>query len=38
MELGIFGLGRMGIHKVLSAQRYEFGGHEEEAAAKKGGA
>jgi 6-phosphogluconate dehydrogenase (decarboxylating) len=33
MELGMIGL----ADKVLSALRYEFGGHEEKAAAKKGG-
>ena len=32
MELGMIGLGRM------SALRYEFGGHEEKAAAKTGDA
>ncbi len=61
MELGMIGLGRMGINmvrrllraghrcvvydlkladfadKVLSALRYEFGGHEEKTAAPEGG-
>jgi len=34
VELGLIGPGRMGTNRV----RYEFGGHQEEAPAAKGGA
>lgn len=50
MELGVIGSGRMGTNtvrrliradfadKMLSALRYQFGGHKEKAAGKKAGA
>lgn len=32
MQLGMIGRGRMGANQLLSAMRFEFGGHQEKQA------